>query len=211
MMATNSWDEHVEPIPTMPSGTSDQTTSATPDFTLEEELEVDIESSTPTLTPSYTMETMEVTGGDTVGATPSLGAEEEVDRGGDATTMTTLKPTTTSIGQEEEEGLSTTESLVEEGTTSSVRIDTTSGVLMTTTRVTTLSSVEGGVTIGPTPAAACRSNVCKNGGTCLTRYVPRGVLVFTNNIIISLRSPNRTHPRRPLKVKTIISYLLVIT
>ena len=162
MMATSSWDR-VEPTPTMPSG-SEQTTSATPDFTLEEELAVDVESSTPTLTPSYT-ESMEA-GGDT-GATPSLGAEEEVDRGGDASTVST-SPTTS----QEEEGGSTTQTSMEEGATSSVRMETT--------RVTTLSSAEGGVTIGPTPAAACRSNVCKNGGTCLTRYVPRCILVFTS-------------------------------
>ena len=157
VMATSSWDR-VEPTPTMPGSGSEQTTSATPDYTLEEELAVDVELSTPTLTPSYTDATE---AGDT-GATPSLGPEEEVDRGGEATTVSSL-PTTTSVS-EEEEGTSSTQSSIEEGTTSSVRLGEE------TTRVTTLSSVEGGVTIGPTPAAACRSNVCKNGGTCLTRY-----------------------------------------
>ena len=158
VMATSSWDR-VEPTPTMPGPGSEQTTSATPDYTLEEELEVDVELSTPTLTPSYTDATE---AGDT-GATPSLGPEEEVDRGGDVTTVSTLA-TTTSVSEEEEEGSTTQSSTIEEGATSSVRIGEE------TTRVTTLSSVEGGVTIGPTPAAACRSNVCKNGGTCLTRY-----------------------------------------
>ena len=163
MMSTSSWD-NVEPTPTMPSDT-EPTTSATPspDYTLEEELAVDVELTTPTLTPSYT----DTTEAMNTEATPSLGAEEEVDRGGEATSVSSL-PTTSIISQEEEDEMSTTtQSSVEEGATSSVRVteETT-----TTTRVTTLSSVEGGATIGPTPAAACKSNVCKNGGTCLTRY-----------------------------------------
>ena len=148
VMATSSW-EGVEPTPTMAPGT-EQTTSATPDFTREEELAVDVELTTPTLNPSYT-DMMEA---EDTGATPSLGPEEEVDRGGDATSVSTLPPSTPSIS--EEEGRSTTQS-------SNLRPGEE------TTRVTTLSSVEGGATIGPTPAAACKSNVCKNGGTCLTR------------------------------------------
>ena len=118
---------------------------------------VDVELTTPTLNPSYT-DMMEA---EDTGATPSLGPEEEVDRGGDATSVSTLPPSTPSVS--EEEGRSTTQSPIAEGGSSSLRPGEE------TTRVTTLSSVEGGATIGPTPAAACKSNVCKNGGTCLTR------------------------------------------